>query len=136
MYYFVPTKNAKVILSSWLERRQIHLVANPALQGWAFELEQIKLIRLSYKSHKENPGVYATNGLGLFFIQHHRQSSTKQIWHQGLFKMALSFGVRSGINVASALLSTSIPHTDHGTVHVARVAFSKTAVCLEVVGRA
>jgi hypothetical protein len=39
---------------------------NPALQGWAFELEQIDLIRLSYESHKENP-VYATNGLGLSF---------------------------------------------------------------------
>jgi hypothetical protein len=50
----------------------------PALQGWAFELEQIDIIRLSYESHLENP-VYATNGLGLSFHPHHRQSSTKQI---------------------------------------------------------
>jgi hypothetical protein len=28
---------------------------NPKLQGWAFELELIDLIRLSYESHKENP---------------------------------------------------------------------------------
>jgi len=53
--------------------------------------------------------------------------------------MALSlFGVKSGFKVASTLLSTVLQcHTHHGTVrvHVARVAFSKTAVCPKAVGR-
>jgi hypothetical protein len=39
---------------------------NPALAGWAFELEQIDAIRLSLESNKENP-VYATNRSGLSF---------------------------------------------------------------------
>ena len=37
--------------------------SNPALAGWAFELEQIDLIRLSYESNSDNP-VFVTNGMG------------------------------------------------------------------------
>jgi hypothetical protein len=40
---------------------------NPALAGWAFELEQIDLIRLSYESSNGGNPVYATNGYGLSF---------------------------------------------------------------------
>jgi hypothetical protein len=39
---------------------------NPALKGWAFELEQINLIRLSLESSPEHP-IYVTNKKGLTF---------------------------------------------------------------------
>jgi hypothetical protein len=42
---------------------------NPALKGWAFELEQIDLIRLSLESSPERPE-YITNKKGLTFRPH------------------------------------------------------------------
>ena len=39
---------------------------NPALKGWAFELEQIDLIRLSLESNPQHPE-YITNNKGLIF---------------------------------------------------------------------
>mmetsp|Transcript_36219 Transcript_36219/g.51236 ORF Transcript_36219/g.51236 Transcript_36219/m.51236 type:complete len:158 (+) Transcript_36219:130-603(+) len=39
---------------------------NPALKGWAFELEQIDFIRLSLESPEENP-LWITNDTGLLF---------------------------------------------------------------------
>lgn len=44
-------------------------VNNPSLKGWAFELEQIDLIRLSLESVEANPS-FITNNMGLSFRPH------------------------------------------------------------------
>jgi hypothetical protein len=57
MFSFLLTNTANLILSN---------SNNPALKGWAFELEQIDIICLSLESPEENT-LWITNNTGLLF---------------------------------------------------------------------
>jgi len=58
---------------------------NPALKGWAFELEQIDCIRLSLESPEENP-LWITNVTGLLFYPHAEAAFDEKKVQSGIVK--------------------------------------------------